>query len=235
MRVKRSLTDVLINKYIYVVLLAILVSPTLHAKSNEAINGSKIVTLLEQYFGKRAGMRGKAWDILLKSDSAISEREKLEKVNQFFNRLQFVGDIDLWGVTDYWATPVEFIGANGGDCEEFSIAKYFTLREMGISDEKMRITMVKAITLNQYHMVLAYYETPSSVPLILDNIIGAIKPANQRNDLAPIFSFNGTQLWLNKERGRDVESGESSRIQQWNDLRRRINTAIPKQPKLRLE
>ena len=240
MRVEGFLADIFTTKFVYGAVLVLSVLPMVHAKQNQvienqAIDGPRIIGLLEQHFGVRAQKRGTAWVELLKSDLALSEREILEEVNQFFNGLQFVDDINLWGMTDYWATPVEFIGANGGDCEEFSIAKYFTLREMGISDEKMRITMVKAISLNQYHMVLAYYETPSSVPLILDNLMGAVKPATQRSDLAPIFSFNGTQLWLNKERGQDVRSGNSSRIEQWNDLRRRINTAIPKQPKLRLE
>jgi hypothetical protein len=83
--------------------------------------------------------------------------------------------------------------------------------------------------------VLAYYVTPASIPLILDNIDGMIKPANTRNDLIPIYSFNGSQLWLNKDRGRTVANGNSSRLKQWRDLRQRINTAELKQPKLKLE
>jgi hypothetical protein len=95
--------------------------------------------------------------------------------------------------------------------------------------------MVKALNLNQYHMVLAYYDTPGSVPLILDNIDGVIKPANKRIDLIPIYSFNGSQLWLNKDRGRSVSSGNSSRLKRWRDLHQRINTAKLKQPTLKLE
>ena len=95
--------------------------------------------------------------------------------------------------------------------------------------------MVKAVKLNQYHMVLAYYDTPGSVPLILDNLDAAIKPANKRNDLIPVYSFNGAQLWLNKEKGRGVLSGNSSRLKRWRDLRQRISTAKLKQPKLKLE
>ena len=72
-------------------------------------------------------------------------------------------------------------------------------------------------------------------PLILDNIDGEIKPANERNDLIPVFSFNGSQLWLNKERGSSVLSGNSSRLKRWQDLRQRINTAKLKQPKIKLE
>ena len=95
--------------------------------------------------------------------------------------------------------------------------------------------MVKALNLNQYHMVLAYYATPASIPLILDNIDGLIKPATKRNDLLPVYSFNASQLWLNKSRGRSVPTGNSTRLKRWQDLRQRINTAKLKQPKLKLE
>lgn len=95
--------------------------------------------------------------------------------------------------------------------------------------------MVKAVQLNQYHMVLAYYETPSAMPLILDNLDGNIKPASERNDLIPIYSFNASQLWLNKEKGRGILSGKSSRLKLWQDLRQRLSTAKLKQPKLKME
>ncbi|WP_269459990.1 transglutaminase-like cysteine peptidase [Vibrio rumoiensis] len=94
---------------------------------------------------------------------------------------------------------MQFLNAGGGDCEDFSIAKYYTLRELGVDDEKLRLIYVKSLTLNQFHMVVAYYETPSSMPLILDNIDGEIKPASQRSDLVPVYSFNATNLWITKE------------------------------------
>lgn len=207
----------------------------LYAQQKTVLDGPKIVEALQKSYGERAAKRGTAWLNLMIPDSDSLENENLEKVNRFFNSFHFIDDIKLWGVNNYWATPVEFIGVNGGDCEDYSIAKYFTLLELGVADEKMRITMVKALQLNQYHMVLAYYDTPASIPLILDNIDGEIKPANERNDLIPVFSFNGSQLWLNKERGSSVLSGNSSRLKRWQDLRQRINTAKLKQPKIKLE
>jgi hypothetical protein len=95
--------------------------------------------------------------------------------------------------------------------------------------------MVKAVHLNQYHMVLAYYDSPSAIPLILDNLDGIIKPANKRNDLIPVYSFNTSQLWLNKEKGKGILSGKSSRLKLWRDLRQRITTSKLKQPKLKME
>ncbi|MGS2721173.1 transglutaminase-like cysteine peptidase [Paraglaciecola aestuariivivens] len=235
MRVYHFLTQHLVKKPMCFLCLTLVCLPVLYAQSQKPLDAKKIVSALKQNYGERAAKRGHAWLNMMQSEGDISEPERLEKVNRFFNLFRFVDDIDLWGVNNYWATPVEFIGVNGGDCEDYSIAKYFTLLELGIADEKMRITMVKAVTLNQYHMVLAYYDTPASVPLILDNIDGEIKPANQRHDLIPIYSFNASQLWLNKERGRSVQSGNSSRLKRWQDLRQRINSAKLKQPKMTLE
>jgi predicted transglutaminase-like cysteine proteinase len=225
----------MLSRPIQILFLSIFMLSTLYASQTSQLDESKIVNSLEENYGPRAGKRGKAWFKLMKQEPGVTEKEILKKVNRFFNMFRFIDDSKLWGVNNYWATPVEFIGVNGGDCEDYSIAKYYTLLELGIPDDKMRITMVKAVNLNQYHMVLAYYDTPGSIPLILDNIDGLIKPATKRNDLTPIYSFNGSQLWLNKEKGRGVLSGKSSRLKSWRDLRQRINTATLKQPKLKLE
>ncbi|TWX65023.1 transglutaminase-like cysteine peptidase [Colwellia sp. C1TZA3] len=207
----------------------------LYAKSLSQLNESKIINALYSHYGERAAKRGQAWFNILQASYPLSAAEKIKNANNFFNQLYFIDDIKLWGEKNYWATPIEFIGVNGGDCEDFAIAKYFTLLELGIEDEKMRIMMVKALTLNQYHMVVAYYETPSSVPLILDNIDSQIKPASQRSDLVPIYSFNGQQLWLNKEKGQGVLAGSSSRLKQWTNLNQRLRVSNMKQPKLRME
>lgn len=187
------------------------------------------VDAVNKLYGKRAAQRVEAWRNELHNDKRLPTLQKLENVNQFFNQLYFVNDIDLWGQKDYWATPLEFLGANAGDCEDFTIAKYFSLREIGISDKKLRLIYVKAIDYNQFHMVLAYYETPDAVPLILDNLIPQIKPANTRRDLLPIYSFNGTNLWLMKSKNGQL-AGESSRLSLWNDLRDRERSLILNKP-----
>ncbi|PKH05613.1 hypothetical protein CXF93_16315 [Moritella sp. Urea-trap-13] len=207
----------------------------LPAKSVPKLNNQKIVAALSDNYGQRAALRGRAWLTIMANAEGASTAEKLSKINSFFNQLQFIDDSKLWGVENYWATPIEFIGVNGGDCEDFAIAKYFSLLELGIDDEKMRITMVKSLTLNQYHMVVAYYPTPGAVPLILDNIDGEIKPADQRNDLLPVYSFNGKKLWLNKEKGQGVLAGKSQRLKRWSNLNQRMGLLNLKQAKLSLE
>ena len=81
------------------------------------------------------------------------------------------------------------------------IAKYFTLKQLGISTDKLFFTYVKAVKFQQAHMVLTYFETPTSVPLVLDNINFKILHATQRGDLIPVYSFNGDALYLAKQQG----------------------------------
>jgi len=184
---------------------------------------TELLSKAEQKYGKSARLRLVAWENLIITDNSQTELEKLEKVNQFFNQMEFVEDIDHWGDKDYWATPIEFLGTQGGDCEDFTIAKYFTLKAMGIEEEKLNLTYVKALTYNVHHMVLTYFSTPVSEPLVLDNLVTDINVSSQRKDLLPIYSFNGTGLWLAKQRGRGKLAGSSSRLKRWQDLVQRMS------------
>lgn len=182
----------------------------------------KVLQKAQEKYGQAAKMRLVSWEEMLKNDS-ISDGEKLEKVNSFFNKnIVFVNDFDLYGVKDYWATPVEFLSRGAGDCEDFAIAKYFSLKIMGVAEEKIRIAYVKALQHNMFHMVMVYYSSSDAEPLILDNLVDAIKPASERKDLLPIFTFNGAGLWLAHDRGQGKLAGKSSRLSAWNDLLQRM-------------
>ncbi|WP_087017793.1 transglutaminase-like cysteine peptidase [Thaumasiovibrio subtropicus] len=192
----------------------------------------EMIRQVRDFYGERAAKRVNAWRQLVSETQGKSEDAILEATNRFFNQMFFVDDIHLWGTKDYWATPLEFLGSSAGDCEDFSIAKYFTLRELGISDNKLRLVYVKSLTLNQFHMVVAYYPTPSAEPLLLDNIDGEIKYASKRKDLLPIYSFNGSKLWLMKEQGSGQVAGNASRLSLWNDLRARNDGSRLKRPQI---
>lgn len=178
----------------------------------------------EKKYGRGAHDRLTAWVDLIRQDRSRTDREKLEKVNRFFNsRIRFASDMEVWGIQDYWATPIEFLCKGAGDCEDFAIAKYFTLKAMGVDDEKLRITYVKAIQYNIHHMVLTYYSKPEAEPLVLDNLVDSINPASKRTDLMPIFGFNGSGLWMAKQRGQGKMAGSSSRIRLWQDLLQKMS------------
>lgn len=152
-----------------------------------------------------------------------SEQQKLKDVNEYFNRrLRFEDDQKLWGQVDYWATPIEALSKGAGDCEDYAIAKYFSLKFIGVPVAKLRITYVKAriggaaSNITQAHMVLTYYPSPDAEPLVLDNLVSEIRPASRRTDLVPIFSFNSEGVWA--AGGGEPQPGGGSRLSRWNDL-----------------
>lgn len=183
-------------------------------------NFAEITRKAEALYGPLGTGRGRLddWQGLLDSQLQADEQDKLRAVNLFFNRqLQFRDDLDLWRAADYWATPVESLLRGAGDCEDFSIAKYITLRRLGVASDKLRITYVKALRLNQAHMVLTYYATPEAIPLVLDNLVDSIQPASQRSDLLPVYAFNGEGLWLPGSGG-NKRVGDSKKLSRWQNL-----------------
>ncbi len=180
----------------------------------------RIIRLAEQRHGNLGSgrVRLQEWAALIESSQTLSEREQLHAVNAFFNRsLLFIDDARNWQQDDYWATPVEALLKGAGDCEDYAIAKYLTLRRLGMPSDKLRITYVKALELNQAHMVLTWYATPTSDPLVLDNLISEIRPASQRRDLLPVYAFNAEGLWLPGPGG-GRRSGDSKRLSRWQEL-----------------
>lgn len=161
-----------------------------------------------------------SWLSLLDNSAGDEEREQLERVNHFINRsISFVSDQQAWGADDYWATPAQTLSLGKGDCEDFAIAKYFSLVRMGVPSEKLRLTFVKALSAQQAHMVLAYYPTPSAQPLILDNLDPRIRPASERVDLLPVYSFNNHGVFLAKNPQRVSQPPEF--LARWNELSER--------------
>lgn len=149
---------------------------------------------------------------------APQDLEILDSVNKFFNRVRYMDDIKHWGQHDYWAAPIELVSSNGGDCEDYAIAKYYLLKELGVPIERLRITYVKALKLNQAHMVLAYYSTTGAEPLILDNLDDQIRPASERTDLDPVYSFNDDQVELAKTGQKSVPT----QLRAWQTLQGRL-------------
>lgn len=163
------------------------------------------------------------WQKLKQTTKDLPNQQKIQRVNEFFNKnMVFVDDIKHWGVEDYWATPIESLTTGAGDCEDFAIAKYFTLEQLGIDKDKIRITYEKAYKLNQAHMVLTYSATPNAVPVVLDNLISRIEPATKRTDLLPIYSFNDSDLWLAETSGSGKRVGGSEQLSLWTDLKQRM-------------
>lgn len=194
------------------------------AYSSDLVSFSpELLAKVEAKWGSNAVRRLNALKRLVESKKGITEQDKLREVNDFFNLVPYYTDIQHWGKEDYWATPFEKLTTFGGDCEDYAIAKYFALRELGVDDGKLRITYVKALNWNQAHMVLTYSSSPREIPLVLDNLRPEILPANRRKDLVPVYSFNVQGLWLAKERGTGQYVGGSDRLGEWTDMLKRLS------------
>ncbi|MDO9400407.1 MAG: transglutaminase-like cysteine peptidase [Polaromonas sp.] len=191
-----------------------------------AVDFDRMQRVISQRFGAVAVASLRDWQRLLQESADQPAPAKLQQVNDFFNRrIRFGEDQEIWGQSDYWATPMETLGRGAGDCEDFTIAKYFTLLLLGIPEEKLRLIYVQArlgganSSITQAHMVLAFYPTPEAEPLILDNLINDLQPASRRPDLQPVFSFNRQGLWQGASGARGA--GGPSSLSRWEQLLKR--------------
>ena len=191
----------------------------LFANNDDFFIDKKTINKVEKKYGSFAKNRVLALIKLMNSLKNADEAEKLLKVNNFFNRVRYKSDMSVWGVKDYWATRMEFLGKDKGDCEDYATAKYFTLKQLGIPTSKMYLSYVKATKQKIAHMVLTYFKTKRSIPLVLDNYNKKILPATKRPDLIPVYSFNGDSLYLAKQKGlgKEVPSGVAKN-KKWTKL-----------------
>jgi len=187
---------------------------------------SQIAHTVETRYASLGPTQGRiqSWSEMLQGERNLPEQEQLSAVNRYFNQqLAFQDEVRIWQQSDYWATPVEALIKAAGDCEDYALAKYFSLRQLGVPSDKLRITYVKALTRNQAHMVLTYYSSPGAEPLVLDNLIGDIRPASQRKDLLPVYAFNAEGLYLPGKQG-SQRSGDSKKLSRWQDVLKKMQT-----------
>lgn len=179
---------------------------------------------IRQRYGEEAYQNVMRLNELFAQIAGSSEMTKVGMVNDFTNQhVLFVDDYTLWGMEDYWASPLETLGKGAGDCEDFSIAKYILLKKLGVSQDKLRLTYVRVRMPSgaiRPHMVLAYYATPNSDPVILDNLNFELLPASRRGDLAPVFSFNDKGLFV--ANNPNLRAGSPTNISKWRDVLTRM-------------
>ena len=137
----------------------------------------------------------KEWKANLESMKGLSLEAMVERVNNMANRVAYINDSKNWKKSDYWATPIEFF-KYGGDCEDFAIAKYASLRALGVPDSRMRVAIVKDLQKNIPHAILIVYT--DNGPVLLDNQIKTVKASTDVAHYKPIFSINRTAWWLHK-------------------------------------
>jgi predicted transglutaminase-like cysteine proteinase len=135
------------------------------------------------------------WEALIESLKGLSLEEQLDRVNVEMNRHRYVLDMANWGVRDYWATPFQFFRKDG-DCEDYAIAKFLTLKLAGVDPARMRIVVLQDLNLRVAHAVLAVYEDDRI--RILDNQIRQVVDADAIRHYQPMYSINETSGWLHR-------------------------------------
>ncbi|WP_199609230.1 reprolysin-like metallopeptidase [Flocculibacter collagenilyticus] len=204
------------------------------------IKAEQIIRNVAAEYGDEAGKRVEIWRKMIALHEQFTPLERVKKVNTFFNYFINVDDAEVWGQDDYWATPIEFIGQYAGDSEEFSTAKYFTLLEMGIEADALKLVFAKsnkASSQNNLQLVLAYYPSPNQIPFILDSTTTALKRANERPDIVPIHSLDGKQLWQTQQKTEGNISDEQQREQSWKSLesRYKLDKLVDVEPATQLD
>lgn len=184
-----------------------------------ALDSNRLLAAAER-LGPHAVVEAQALVRMIERTATLGEAQRLTVINSFFNQhIAFREDLEVWGQADYWASPLESLGKGRGDCEDYAIAKYFSLIAAGAPAERLRLVYVRARLGGQSvaHMVLAYYALPEAEPLILDNLVPEVRPASQRPDLQPVFSFNADGLWRGV--GAASAGGDPlARLSQWRDV-----------------
>jgi predicted transglutaminase-like cysteine proteinase len=133
------------------------------------------------------------WKAFIESQRGRPLPDVLEAVNAYMNAYPYVLDVVTWGVDDYWETPQEHL-SYGGDCEDYAIAKYVTLRQLGIASADLRVVVLNDLNLKVQHAVLAVYV--GDAIYILDNQTARVQRAERIVHYQPIYSVTEGFWWL---------------------------------------
>lgn len=134
------------------------------------------------------------WVNFIKDAKKIKDKQALlNSVNSFFNDWEYILDIDNWGINDYWEIPSEFLEF-AGDCEDYAIIKYYTLRTLGFKAEDLRIVILKDTVRNGAHAVLAVYI--NNKVQILDNLSTIPLSDKVLTQYVPYYSINEHNKWI---------------------------------------
>jgi predicted transglutaminase-like cysteine proteinase len=137
------------------------------------------------------------WEAFVKQQKKkkTTDLALLKEVNAHLNKARYVQDPINWGVPDFWAHLREFFQRNG-DCEDYAISKYATLKRLGIPSEGMRIVVLEDLNLNLAHAVLTV--DLDGRTYVLDNQISAVLADTAIHHYKPVYSINEHGWWMHR-------------------------------------
>jgi predicted transglutaminase-like cysteine proteinase len=187
------------------------------------LNKNDLQTIRNSYNNKQIIVRYKRFNQFLKEAKSYNELKKITRTNSYINKILPGSDKAIQQQTDHWSTPKEFLLKGRGDCEDYAITKYFTLKKLGVDPKKLYLAIVKVKGSKTMHMVLLYFKTKKSIPLVLDNLSWKTIGLHKRKDLKVkvIFNEKDAHLINNNKMGRKVKInwGKTNR---WINLLDRI-------------
>lgn len=155
-----------------------------------------VMARFESQMGAQSGTpRVQQWKSTIQDLRGKSARAQISGVNDYINAVKYIEDKNNYRKSDYWATPLEFF-SKGGDCEDYAIAKFASLRALGFSSDQMRIAIVQDKIKNIPHAILIVYTDEGT--FVLDNQDKRTRTAQDVNRYQPIFSINSNNWWLHK-------------------------------------
>ncbi len=187
------------------------------------LTNKDLKTIENAYEKEKIETRYQRFQLFLDEVKQYNTIKKLNRVNSYINRILPGYDRIVQNMTDYWSTPKQFLIEGKGDCEDYAITKYFTLKQIGMSSDKLYMAIVQVKHNTTMHMVMLYFETPQSIPLVLDNLSWKVLPLNKRKDLKVKVIFNEQDSYLLKNHKKykkvNIDWGKKNR---WKELLQRI-------------
>lgn len=189
-------------KHLFIVFTVLVVTALFAETTTRFFVPGKLLNTYKKKYGGQAVRRLDSLLAMMEKQSGLPEDRIVINVNNFYNQLEYSSDRKTWNKSDYWASRLEFLGRGQGDCEDFAVAKFLTMMQLGVPGEKIFLTYVRAKGFAEpAHLVATYYKKPGTVPFVLDNYIKKILPATQRPDLVPVYSFTARDLYIQKQHG----------------------------------
>jgi len=144
--------------------------------------------------GERSACRVEDWQAFLHDIAQDDEGDQFYRVNRYMNHYRYRTDRRNWRRPDYWAVPEQLFD-RGGDCEDFAIAKYLSLRAIGFPAERMRVVVVYDRKDREDHAILLV--SGARETLVLDNKYRRVVSwEDTRARYKPYYSLNENSVWI---------------------------------------
>jgi len=139
-------------------------------------------------FNANCNPKVRQWRALLEDLKGLPADVQLAHLNKSINRMaRYADDTKTFGKKDHWATPLEFLKGKA-DCEDYATVKFWSLLELGFSNEQLRLAIVRDQRRGIMHAVVTV--DMGAKKLVLDSLFDHVVEERYILKYAPIYSAN---------------------------------------------